>query len=154
MNFSEKELENLLRRSNGNVRVAQDFGGRNENGRKVNTNTATTKENAPKSKYRAVKVKTDEGAFDSKKELSRWRKLQMLERAGQISNLKRQVPFELIPSVILKGKKQRPIIYKADFTYFENGKLIVEDSKGFRTTEYKIKSKMMKFFHNIEVLET
>ena len=41
--------------------------------------------------------------FDSKAEARRYGELQLLERAGLISNLRRQVPIELVPGVKLWG---------------------------------------------------
>jgi uncharacterized protein related to proFAR isomerase len=60
---------------------------------------------------------------------------------------------------MLDGKKQRPINYIADFVYvaeldFIDGRETVEDVKGFKTPEYKLKRKFMKHVHNIEILET
>lgn len=78
-----------------------------------------------------------------------------MERAGLIQDLKRQVQFELIPSQKEDGKVvERPVVYKADFTYYQDGKYIVEDAKGYRTPEYKIKRKLMLYVHGIRVKET
>lgn len=103
-------------------------------------------------KYRNVKV----NGYDSIKEMQRHYELQILERAGKISNLKRQVRFELIPHQLINGKvKERAVNYIADFTYTENGKLIVEDVKSpaTRTPEYIIKRKLMLYIHGIEIKE-
>lgn len=103
------------------------------------------------SKYHNQKTKTIDGIeHDSKKEASRWMELQMLQRAGEISCLQRQVPFELIP----KQEGERACIYKADFVYKDkNGKTIVEDAKGVRTDVYKIKKKLMLWVHKIKIHE-
>jgi len=93
-------------------------------------------------KYRNKKVKVSGLTFDSKREYQRWRSLLFMEKSGLIEDLKRQVSFDLIPTLKYNGKTLRKIIYKADFTYFENGKLIVEDSKGFQTPEFKIKHRL------------
>lgn len=118
-----------------------------------------------RSKYRAKKVVTIEGKFDSKKELQRWELLQEMERQGLISHLERQVEFELLPKQPLKeprisrGKTKRliksepAVVYRADFVYIEDGIQIVEDVKGFCTPEYKIKRKLMKYIHGIEIKE-
>lgn len=70
--------------------------------------------------------------FDSQKEYARWCELRMLERAGQISDLKKQVPFEIhAPFTSSDGAKQRGTYYNADFTYAtKDGLAIVEDVKG------------------------
>lgn len=102
-------------------------------------------------KYGARKVKAPDGqVFDSQKERDRWCILRLLERTGRISDLKRQVSYELIP----KQGTMRPCSYIADFTYQENGKLVVEDCKGYRTEAYKIKKKLMLWVHGIRIKET
>lgn len=97
----------------------------------------TTKKN----KYHAKKTEVAGMVFDSKKEANRFMELQLLEKAGLISDLKRQVKFELIP----KTATERPCNYYADFVYTENCKLVAEDCKGYRTKEYLIKRKLMKW---------
>lgn len=102
-------------------------------------------------KYGARKAKAPDGqVFDSQKERDRWCILRLLERAGRISDLKRQVSFELIP----KQGTMRACSYVADFTYQENGALVVEDCKGYRTEAYKIKKKLMLWVHGIRIKET
>lgn len=102
-------------------------------------------------KYGSRKMKAPDGqVFDSVKEYYRWGCLRLMERAGAISDLKRQVKFELIP----KQKGERPCYYIADFTYMENGELVVEDVKGVRTEVYKIKKKLMLWVHGIMIKET
>jgi hypothetical protein len=105
-------------------------------------------------KYRAIKTQVDGYTFASKREAERYMGLRQLQRVGEITDLKLQVPFELIPSVTICQKKMKPVTYIADFTYTENGKMVVEDCKGFVTKEYRIKRKLMKHVHNIEVIET
>ena len=94
-------------------------------------------------KYHNKKITVDGKIFDSKKEAERYKVLKMLENANIISNLSRQVPFELIP----KQKNERAVKYIADFMYVETatGKIIVEDVKGYRTDVYKIKRKLFKW---------
>ena len=104
-----------------------------------------------KNKYGARKLTAPDGqVFDSVKEYHRWGCLRLLERAGKIKDLKRQVKFELIP----KQEGERACNYIADFTYMENGELIVEDCKGFKTDVYKIKKKLMLMEHGIRIRET
>lgn len=106
-------------------------------------------------KYHNKKIEVDGETFDSTKEYSRWCGLKMLEKGHAISDLKRQVRYELIPSQRVNGKVvERPITYVADFTYIENGKQIVEDCKGAITDVYIIKRKLMRFVHGIEIRET
>ena len=117
-------------------------------------------------KYYNRKVRTVDGFIhDSKREARRWNELLLLQHAGLIKDLKRQVKFVLIPAQheestigkrggIKKGKLiERECSYIADFTYNENGNLIVEDVKGLRTKDYIIKRKLLLWVHNIKVKE-
>lgn len=103
------------------------------------------------SKYGNIKTFTTDGIkHDSIKEANRWCELNLLLRAGVIQDLQRQVKFELLP----KQEGERAVYYIADFVYTENGKRIVEDAKGMRTEAYKLKKKMMLYFHGIKIRET
>lgn len=122
-----------------------------------------------KSKYGAKKTVVDDITFDSKKEAERYAELKLLEKAGEIQHLRLQQPFTLIPAqyetVERYGKngkrladKQkcifRPVNYIADFVYLDkDGKMIVEDTKGFRTKEYIIKKKLMYYKFKILIKE-
>ena len=78
----------------------------------------------------------------------------LLEKAGAITDLQRQVKFELIPSQRIGGKVvERSCNYIADFVYQENGQTVVEDTKGFKTKDYIIKRKLMLWVHNIRIVE-
>lgn len=101
------------------------------------------------SKYHAKKTVVDGIEFDSRHEADRWVELKILQRAGVISQLKRQVRFDLVPP--LSG--ERGVSYYADFTYIQNGKLVVEDAKGYKTPEYIIKRKLMLWLHHIKIRE-
>lgn len=106
------------------------------------------------SKYKAKKVVIDGIKFDSQKEGSHYQELKLLEKRGIIKNLKLQTRFELQPSYKKNGKTIRAINYIADFTYFLNGKLIVEDTKGFRTEVYKLKKKIFEYkYPELEIKE-
>jgi hypothetical protein len=96
--------------------------------------------------------------FDSKKEADRYVVLTLLQKAGKISDLQVQVPFELIPSQKVDGlTAERPCVYYADFVYRENGKLVVEDTKGYKKgTAYdvfSIKRKLMLHIFGIRIRE-
>lgn len=118
-----------------------------------------------RSKYGAKKVTVNGITFDSQKEYRRFRELVLLERAGRIQDLQRQVKFVLIPAQyepdiigkrggVKRGKLlERECSYIADFVYTEDGKQVVEDTKGFRTQEYIIKRKLMLKEHGIRVRE-
>ena len=106
-----------------------------------------------KSKYRANKTLEDGIMFDSKHESERYKELKILESAGKIENLKLQVPFELQPAFEFDGEKRKPIKYIADFVYTENGKMVVEDSKGCINVVYKLKRKMFEYKYKMKIKE-
>lgn len=95
------------------------------------------------SKYKARKTAYKGAIYDSAKEAKRAAELELLQRAGKIRNLRRQVKFTLQEGFLYEGRKIRAIEYIADFVYEADG-LIIEDVKGYRTPEYKIKAKMLK----------
>lgn len=120
------------------------------------------------SKYHSKKITVDGETFDSKKEYRRYRELLLLEKAGEISNLQRQVKFLLIPSQyehfprygkngkeLTPGKRliEKEVSYYADFVYTENGRDVVEDVKGVKTPEYILKRKMLLHIHGIRIRE-
>lgn len=111
------------------------------------------------SKYHSKKITVDGITYDSKKEYLRHRELLLLEKAGAISELERQVKFELLPSQRVNGKvAERAVNYIADFTYYDlkapSGQIyVVEDTKGFKTKDYILKRKMMLYFHGIRIKE-
>lgn len=106
-------------------------------------------------KYKNRKTNVGGIAFDSKKEANRWTALLLLEKSGEITNLRRQVRYELVPPRRENGKtKDRGVYYFADFVYTDNeGKEIVEDVKGYRTEVYKIKKKLMWDRYEIDIKE-
>lgn len=93
--------------------------------------------------------------FDSKHEAERWDELRLLERAGKIEHLARQQSYDLIPTQRIDGEVMRKVTYRADFAYFQDGKLVVEDAKSpaTRTREYIIKRKLMAMIYGIVVKE-
>lgn len=94
-----------------------------------------------RSKYRAVKTILGGVRFDSKKEARRWGELQLMEKAGRISLLQRQVNIPLHVGGI------KVATYRADFTYRENDQLVVEDAKGYQTDIFKLKWKIVKILY-------
>lgn len=106
-------------------------------------------------KYGNQKVVLDGMTFDSKREANRWCELKLLERAGEISNLVRQMPITLLPAQRNeKGKViERPIKYIADFMYEQNGQTVIEDAKGVRTKEYILKRKLCLWRYGIRIKE-
>lgn len=109
-------------------------------------------------KYRNEKTAVNGVKFDSKKEAKHYQNLKVLEMIGEISELQTQVKFSLIPSQyegIGKSRRciERECSYIADFTFLRNGKLVVQDAKGFRTPEYRIKKKLLLQVHGIQIEE-
>ena len=118
-------------------------------------------------KYGNRKITFDGQTFDSKKEMRHYTELLLLEKAGKIKDLQRQVKFQLIPAqrepdiIGPKGGHkpgkliEREVSYVADFVYtdLQTGQTVVVDTKGFRTKEYTIKRKMMLYFHGIRIKE-
>jgi len=101
------------------------------------------------SKYHAKKTVVDGIIFQSRKEAKRYQELKLMQRAGLISDLRRQVTFELIP----KQQGERAVSYIADFVYSEDGQTVVEDVKGVRTPVYRIKKKLMLWRHGVRIRE-
>lgn len=101
-------------------------------------------------KYRAVKTEVDGITFDSKKEAKRYGELKLLEKAGEIRDIRLQVRYDFRINGHNLG------FYKADFVYWDlmNKREVVEDSKGFRTPVYRLKKRLMLAIHNIDILET
>ena len=106
-----------------------------------------------KSKYRNRKVVIDGIEFHSIKEGKRYLELQLWVKAGVISDLKRQVEYLLIEG----NDTEQPTRYFADFTYIQDGLLVVEDVKSVITRkkpDYIIKLKLMLDRHGIRIKET
>tara|TARA_R110000796_G_scaffold76768_3_gene171589 strand:+ start:5558 stop:5959 length:402 start_codon:yes stop_codon:yes gene_type:complete len=99
-----------------------------------------------RSKYGAKKhtlvIDGQEEKFDSKLESDRYLVLLAREFNGDISALSRQPKFTLQEKFRAGKKAIRAIHYIADFIYTEDGEQVVEDAKGWRTTDYKLKMKM------------
>lgn len=108
------------------------------------------------SKYGNAKAELNGQKFDSRAELARYQVLVLLQRAGRIADLTRQVAFVLAPAATVGGKPKRRLEYRADFQYRDlaTGAVVVEDVKGMLTAEYKIKRHLMKTVHGIDIFET
>lgn len=103
-------------------------------------------------KYRSKKTRVGDKVFDSKKEADRFVELTLMEKAKAIQDLKTQVAFPLIA----KSKYGREIVYRADFTYYEDGQLIVEDVKSpaTKTPLYRLKKRLLAERYKIVIRET
>lgn len=121
-----------------------------------------------KNKYLNRKVTINGETFASQKEYKRFCELSLLQRAGAITDLQKQVKFVLIPAQyetyerygkngkrLKDGKKcvERGVDYVADFVYKENGKTVVEDTKGMRTKDYIIKRKLFRIKYGFGIKE-
>ena len=122
-------------------------------------------------KYFAKKIKNEYGVFDSKSEYERFLYLKKLEDTGEISYLKQQVRFEIIPALIKKVEKklktktkieekvdERAKHYTADFTYVnKNGQYVISEVKSVGTMaarDYPLRRALVKrmiYLHNEEV---
>ena len=121
--------------------------------------------NKPKSKYHNETVTVDGVTFDSKGEFLRWNFLKLMERAGEISNLRYHVKYELIPAITeevvvhLKTKDkvvtktvQTARYYEADFVYTnKNGEEVVEDFKGQETELFKFKAALFRYRYDKDI---
>lgn len=103
-----------------------------------------------RAKYGNQKVEDAGEKFDSKKEYMRWQELKLMQQAGLINELRRQVKFEVIPA----AGSHKAKFYIADFVYQQDGHQVVEDSKGVRTKDYILKRHLMAWRHNITIKET
>lgn len=106
------------------------------------------------SKYHAKKTTVDGIQFDSAKEAKRYTKLRDMEQAGEIEGLRLQVPFEILPSFECEGVKYRGMKYIADFVYYRDGVRVVEDVKGAKTPEYRLKKKLMAYINHTNIEES
>ena len=129
-----------------------------------------TSEKPKANKYQAHKCEFNGEKFDSRKELQRYLELRLLSRSGEITGLKRQVKFELIPAQrepdktgkrggMIKGKTlEQSCDYYADFVYKDKqGNTVVEDVKGYKQggaySVFTIKRKLMLYKYGIKIRE-
>lgn len=106
-----------------------------------------TAKKKPRGKYGNRKVTYDGRTFDSARECERYKLLKALQAGGAIRDLRLQVEVRCEVS----GKLV--CVYRADFVYVRDGKEVVEDAKGYRTKEYKLKKKLVLACTGIEIQE-
>lgn len=118
--------------------------------------------------FKPKPIETEYGHFDSRSEYERYLVLLDMERNGAITDLKRQVSFNLLPQQTKVVRKQlktkikevikvveQDMVYTCDFTYYKDGNYIVEDHKGSRWNvdeAMRIKKKLLYYFHGIELI--
>lgn len=109
-------------------------------------------------KYRAQPVEVDGIRFDSRREARRYGELKMLERAGEIRNLELQPEYpiringEVVRALPTKaGAKGKPLKYVADFAYSQNGKRVVEDTKGMDLAVSRLKRALVQHIYHVEI---
>ena len=93
--------------------------------------------------------------FASKREMNRFIELELLERGGKIKDIVLQPEFELQPAHVYQDRKRPPILYRADFRYWdcEKKRIIIEDVKGYATDVFKLKMRMFEYqFPELEVV--
>jgi hypothetical protein len=97
-------------------------------------------------------IRTD--GYASKAEASRGAELDLLVKAKEISQLRRQPRYILLDADKTAGYA-RPLCYVADFEYLDHrsDRMVIEDVKGFPTPAYLIKKRLMKQLHGLEVTE-
>ncbi|MEO8297068.1 MAG: DUF1064 domain-containing protein [Burkholderiales bacterium] len=107
-----------------------------------------------KNKLGATKVTVGGIKFDSKAEARRYQELLLRQRAGDISDLELKPVYQLVPAVVLDGRKKPPLRYTPDFQYLCGGELVVEDVKGAPSTDaFRIRKHLMRHVHGINVVE-
>jgi len=108
---------------------------------------------AKRPKYGANKTVVENITFDSAREAERYRELVMLEAAKKITDLRTKCEACVFDLVVNGVKVSR---FTADFTYRENGELVVEDLKSAptKTRAYVMRRKLMKACHGIDIRET
>ena len=117
--------------------------------------------------FKPKPIETEYGHFDSRSEYERYLVLLDMERNGAITELKRQVTYELLPQQTKVVRKQlktkikdvikiveRPMTYTCDFTYYKDGEYVAEEFKGSKyciDEGVRIKKKLLYYFHGIEL---
>lgn len=109
-----------------------------------------------RSKYGNKKTIANGMVFDSGHEARRYTELELMQAAGQIRNLRRQVPYDML----VNGK--HVCTYIADAVYERqshaagNWKLFVEDAKSKITRkkpDYRLKVKLLAACHGLQIQE-
>ena len=89
-------------------------------------------------KYRNIPTIVDGIKFDSRKEATHYSELKLLMRASEITNL------ECHPALTITIGGMKICRVEADFSYFEKGKRVFEDTKGMQTPISRLKEKLVR----------
>jgi hypothetical protein len=123
-------------------------------------NKAMKEITAKKPKYNSKKAEVDGIVFDSKKEANFYQELLMLQRAGEVINIERQVKYPYFATYARNNMEfddityTKPGFYKADFVVtYKDGHKDVIDIKGFRTLEFRRKKKIVEAIYGITIIE-
>lgn len=108
-------------------------------------------------KFNAVATTVDGIRFDSLKEARRWGELRILEKGGEIRNLRRQVRIDLEgKNGPLRTRTGRQMRLTVDFVYEDkrlNWAEVYEDSKGAITRDYEVRRSVAEAM-GVKILET
>lgn len=146
-NIKMRRLPHLIRRSRTELPVLFSESVRALNKDALAELEQVGKRSLCKNKYNAQGRYVDDIWFDSGIEAERYGELKLLAVSGKIKNLKVHVPFKIFVNDVLVSK------YEADFVYEENGKKVVEDTKGYVTPLYKVNRALMLAVHGIKIKE-
>jgi len=91
--------------------------------------------------------------FASKREAKRYRELKLLERAEAIRDLEIQPVFPINAVNPENGEVIQVGVYRADFRYRDDGRVVVEDVKGMRTVVYRLKKRLVEAQYGIRIQE-
>lgn len=135
--MTEKELAEILR--NNDQLSADGFA----------PSPSATVQAARRNKYNAKRTEVDDIVFASAAEARRYSELKLCEMAGEISNLKRQVRFPIHVNATHISD------YIADFTYYQDGRYVVEDVKSepTKTPVYLLKKKLVEALYKLIITE-
>lgn len=105
------------------------------------------------SKYGAVRTEVDGITFASKREARRYSELKLLERAGEIADLELQPRYPLVVNGVKVCTYVGDFLYRPTFRGAVMAQPVVEDAKGFKTPEYKLKAKLFRAVHGFPITE-
>lgn len=100
-----------------------------------------------RNKYNATKTVYNGIKYDSKKEAAYAKELDLLLNYGEVLEIERQVPF------VITINEKKICTYKLDFKVTYADRIEYVDVKGFKTSIYRLKKKMVEAYYGIEITE-